>query len=415
MRRFIGARWNQESPGALLDDGELDDVRATLRELASSLRRPPRHGRRTGADLLSSPRARARFGARASEAPPHHLHAVIEAPQRDGVPCDLQLRPDRASVLLLLTRCEDTARDASAGSPPAWRSHAGQGARRRRSREVIVCGSRSRCGLSIPARCGSARMSRSSSRPRSGAAQPGADGRCSPRASRRPRWEDVRRVVRVRRARIAGSRHFARADGAPRDRFPPAHGGRVGSRRVSLRSERCRRTATRRATLRAFTTRDGVCDGVSHVLMARDLSRDGLRIDPTNGWRRRRAEARRVGAARFRAAARIGRARAPREIDACFVRSARSAKRLRAARRAARIARADRPRLAAALKGAQRTSEGTHAVWPCAASESRAKIGGMDGRRARESTRRGLRRGCGVAATAPFGARSRQPPGSCIG
>lgn len=91
---------------ALLDDGELADIRATLRELGITYcnARDARLGVRVPL-LLTTPAAARRLAAGAVDAPLHQLHvAVCDGPGERG-PCDLALRrPIEPSVLALLAR-----------------------------------------------------------------------------------------------------------------------------------------------------------------------------------------------------------------------------------------------------------------------------------------------------------------------
>src|SRR5262245_367300 len=102
-----------ESPRvALLDDGELDDVRAALRALGV-VHCDARHATigETVPILRSTPTHALALAGGRGQVPPHHLHAVIgSSDQATGAPCDLELvRPVEHSVLRLLTRRPDLA------------------------------------------------------------------------------------------------------------------------------------------------------------------------------------------------------------------------------------------------------------------------------------------------------------------
>lgn len=89
-----------------LDDGELADVRAALRELGVEhcAARDARRGTRVPL-LLSTPAAARELAAGTLYAPFHQLHVVVGEKDDERVPCDFQLRrPIEAAVLRLLTR-----------------------------------------------------------------------------------------------------------------------------------------------------------------------------------------------------------------------------------------------------------------------------------------------------------------------
>jgi hypothetical protein len=97
---------------ALLDDGELDDVREALRALGVAHCDARRATIGEAVPILLSTPAQARALASGhGEAPLHHLHAVIgSGTEATGAPCDFELvRPIESSVLRLLTRRVDLA------------------------------------------------------------------------------------------------------------------------------------------------------------------------------------------------------------------------------------------------------------------------------------------------------------------
>jgi len=97
---------------ALLDDGELDDVRAALRALGVAHCDARRATIGEAVPILFSTPSHARaLAAGHGEAPPHHLHAVIgTGGDPSGAPANLELvRPIESSVLRLLTRRPDLA------------------------------------------------------------------------------------------------------------------------------------------------------------------------------------------------------------------------------------------------------------------------------------------------------------------
>ncbi len=273
---------------ALLDDGELDDVRAALRALgvAHCAARRATIGEAIPI-LLSTPSRAFSLADGRSEAPPHHLHAVIgTGAETTLAPCDLALvRPIENSVLRLLTRRHDFAasrerrlstRVALGGS--VWVSVGGD------RREVTISRiSIGGCGLISPA------LLRTGARVE---------------IELPPELSAPRRLVLS--GEVLGSRELATGDGHTFDvsiafrsldlvdrvtlralmarhaiDFRPATEGSSARGERGLRERAQAPTRDRRRTLRRrFQQRViGVQGGVAYVLLARDLSRDGLRID----------------------------------------------------------------------------------------------------------------------------------------
>ena len=136
---------------------------------------------------------------------------------------------------------------------------------------------------------------------------------------------------------------------------PPSEGGR--SERSGRRLGDCRRASdpSSGSARRRFQRRVmGVCDGVAHILMARDLSRAGLGIEPNE----RLAPGDRLKLAIY--GGRDGRRCSPRRASSAAMRSTpvpalRRARRCarRAARRADRLARADRASISSRRGGSE--------------------------------------------------------------
>ena len=273
---------------ALLDDGELDDVRAALHALGV----PHCDARRATIGeavpiLLSTPARAVSLALGCGEAPPHHLHAVIaNGIQASGAPCDLELlRPIESSVLRLLTRRSDLAANRErrlstrvALGSPVW-VQVGNDRREVAVSRISIGG----CGLVSPAllRTG-ARVS----------------------IELPPELSAPRRLVLS--GEVLGSREIATGDGQTFDvsvafraldlgdrvtlralmarhaiDFRPATEGSSARGDRGLRERALPPARDRRRTLRRrFQQRVmGVLGGIAHVLLARDLSRGGMRIE----------------------------------------------------------------------------------------------------------------------------------------
>jgi hypothetical protein len=274
---------------ALLDDGELDDVRASLRALgvAHCDARRATIGEAVPI-LLSTPARAVSLALGCGEAPPHHLHAVIASgDQASGAPCDLELlRPIESSVLRLLTRRHELSASrerrlstrVSLGSP-VW-VQVGDDRREVTVSRISIGG----CGLISPA------LLRTGSRVS---------------IELPPELSAPRRLVLT--GEVLGSREVATGDGQTYDVSVAFRAldlvDRVTLRALmarhaidfrpmtegsSVRGDRGLRERTlpptrdrRRALRRRFQQRVmGVIDGIAHVLLARDLSRSGIRIEP---------------------------------------------------------------------------------------------------------------------------------------
>jgi hypothetical protein len=273
---------------ALLDDGELDDVRAALRALGV----PHCDARRATIGeavpiLLSTPARAVSLALGCGEAPPHYLHAVIaNGVQASGAPCDLELlRPIESSVLRLLTRRSDLAANRErrlstrvALGSPVW-VQVGNDRREVTVSRISIGG----CGLVSPAllRTG-ARVS----------------------IELPPELSAPRRLALS--GEVLGSREIATGDGQTFDvsvafraldlvdrvtlralmarhaiDFRPTTEGSSARGDRGLRERTLPPTRDRRRTLRRrFQQRVmGVLGGIAHVLLARDLSRGGMRIE----------------------------------------------------------------------------------------------------------------------------------------
>jgi hypothetical protein len=277
-----------ESPRVvLLDDGELDDVRVLLRQLGvlhCDARRAT-VGERVSI-LLSTPSRARSLADGESEAPPHHLHAVIGSdPDAIGAPCDLEfLRPIESAVLRLLTR-----RDGAAGSERRLATRVALGVPvvvrvGDDRREVVVSRiSIGGCGLISPAllRTGAQveiELPPELSAPRSlvlsgevlsARELSTGDGRTFDVSVAFEALDLGDRVT----LRALMARHAI--DFRPLTEGASVRGARGLRQRVLPPGGDRRRTTRRRFHQRVM----GVCDGVAHVLLARDLSRDGLRIE----------------------------------------------------------------------------------------------------------------------------------------
>jgi hypothetical protein len=273
---------------ALLDDGELDDVRAALRALgvAHCDARRATIGEVVPI-LLSTPTHARALAAGCGEVPPHHLHAVIGAgDDASAAPCDLALvRPIESSVLRLLTRRPDLAASQErrlstrvALGTQVWVS-VGDDRREVTIARISIGG----CGLISPAllRTG-ARVS----------------------IELPPELSAPRRLVLS--GEVLGSRELSTGDGTTFDvsvafraldlvdrvtlralmarhaiDFRPSVEGSSGRGDRGLRERALPPGRDRRRSLRRrFQQRVmGVKDGVAHVLLARDLSSGGLRVE----------------------------------------------------------------------------------------------------------------------------------------
>ena len=281
-----------ESPRVvLLDDGELDDVRAALCELgvAHCDARRATMGERVPV-LFSTPARALALADGRSAAPLHQLHAVIG---RDGeevaAPCDLALRrPIASSVLRLLARRPD---------------HAARLERRLSTRVALA--------TPVIVRVGDDRREVILTR-----ISIGGCGLVSPALMRTgahvaielpPELSAPRRLALS--GEVLGSRELATGDGITFDisvafraldlvdrvtlralmarhaiDFRPAS-EELGPRRARLApagvapDRRPSTVARRRFQQRVM----GVSSGIAHVLLARDLSRDGLRVQ-SHDW-----------------------------------------------------------------------------------------------------------------------------------
>ncbi len=267
---------------ALLDDGELDDVRAALRALGVAHCDARRATIGEAVPILLSTPGRARALADGCGE-----HAVIgSGEQASGAPCDIELvRPIESSVLRLLTRRHDLAATRErrlstrvALSTPVWVT-VGDDRREVTVSRISIGG----CGLISPA------LLRTGAR---------IEIELPPELSA-PRRLQLR-------GEVLGSREVATGDGDAFDvsvafcsldlvdrvtlralmarhaiDFRPAtegtsqRGDRSLRERVLPRARDRRRSARRRFQQRVM----GVHGGIAHVLLARDLSRGGLRIE----------------------------------------------------------------------------------------------------------------------------------------
>jgi hypothetical protein len=276
---------------ALLDEGELDDVRSMLRELGVA----HCHAREaTVGDLVpvlfSTPERARALAEGAAEAPPFHLQVVVGPPGGDDLdgPGRLQLRrPLDASVLRLLTRRESHlfGRDRRLSTRVAMgipvKISVGDD-----TREVIIASiSVGGCGLVSPARMREGSIVEISL----------------------PREISGRRELLLVGS-VMGAREVTTADGHNWDisvafeeldmidrvtlralmarhaiDFRPRR-GRSGRVERSLRDRAVPAGVERRTQIRRrFHQRVmGVCQGVAHVLMAHDLSPTGLGVQPTD-------------------------------------------------------------------------------------------------------------------------------------
>jgi hypothetical protein len=273
---------------ALLDDGELDDLRAALRGLGV----PHCDARRATIGeavpiLLSTPTFARALAEGLAEAPPHHLHAVIgSGDQATGAPCDLELvRPIASPVLRLLTRRPELAANRErrlstrvALGSPVW-VRIGDDRREVTVSRISIGG----CGLVSPA------LLRTGARVE---------------IELPPELSAPRRLVLT--GEVLGSRELATGDGRTFDvsvafraldlvdrvtlralmarhaiDFRPLTEGSSSRGDRGLRERALPPTRDRRRTLRRrFQQRVmGVQSGIAHVLLARDLSRSGMRVE----------------------------------------------------------------------------------------------------------------------------------------
>ncbi len=282
-----------ESPrAALLDeDGELDDLRRLLDEIGVA--HCDAHRAAVGERvplLLSSTRGARALAAGKAEAPPRTLHAVIASePAELSTPGDLLLlRPIEAAVLRLLTR-------------PSHRL----GLERRLSTRVAL-------GVPVKISVGDDRREVIVSRVSIGGC--GLIGPAPLRAGARVRIDlpDELSAPRhlVLHGEVLSARQVTTSDGHTYDvsvafdeldivdrvtlralmarhaiDFRPSTEGISGRgdrglrRRATFAGGDRRRTVRRRFQRRVM----GVCEGIAHVLMSRDLSVEGLRIEPADG------------------------------------------------------------------------------------------------------------------------------------
>jgi hypothetical protein len=279
-----------ESPRvALLDDGELDDVRAALRDLgvAHCDARRATMGERVGVLFSTPARARALADGR-SAAPLHQLHAVIGGEAEEvSAPCDLALRrPIAGSVLRLLTRRPDHAagleRRLSTRVALAAPVTVVVGGDRR---EVIISRiSIGGCGLVSPAlvRTGarvSIELPPELSAPRTLALSGDVLGARELSTGDGITWDvsvAFRSLDLVDRVTLRAMMARHAID------FRPSTDGSSGRGETGLRQRAMLPTRNRRRALRRrFQQRVmGVTGGIAHVLLARDLSREGLRVQP---------------------------------------------------------------------------------------------------------------------------------------
>jgi hypothetical protein len=273
---------------ALLDDGELDDVRAALRALGVVHCDARRATIGEAVPILfSTPSHAHALAAGRGEAPPHHLHAVIgTGGDPSGAPCDLELvRPIESSVLRLLTRRPDLAASQErrlstrvALGTPVWVSIGGD------RREVTISRiSIGGCGLVSPAllRTGARveiELPPELSAPRRlvlsgevlGSRELSTGDGCTFDVSVAFRALDI--VDRVT-LRALMARHAI--DFRPHTEGSSRRGDR-GLRERVLTPTRDRRRAQRRRFQQRVM---GVHSGIAHVLLARDLSSGGMRIE----------------------------------------------------------------------------------------------------------------------------------------
>jgi len=281
-----------------LDDGELADVRAALRDLGVEHcnARDARLGVRVPL-LLSTPAAARALAEGTLDAPLHQLHVVVGEKGERRAPCDFQLhRPIEAAVLRLLTR------RAGYGGPERRRvgrvvlgipvkvrvnGADGLGGVDGEEREVILaqisiggCGLVSRTPLAkgarleiaVPPELTTPRDLALSGRVLAAREASTADG---PTFDVSVAFDELDLVDRVTlRALMAGQA----LDRAPRGAAPGAGAGQgpVHERRHALPPGGDRRRTPRRRFHRHVM---GERDGIAHVLAARDLSVHGMRIE----------------------------------------------------------------------------------------------------------------------------------------
>jgi hypothetical protein len=273
---------------ALLDDGELDDVRADLRALGVAHCDARRATIGEAVPILFSTPAHARaLAAGRGEAPPHHLHAVIgTGAETSGVPCDLALvRPIESSVLRLLTRRPDLAASQErrlstrvALGTPVWVSVGDD------RREVTIsrisiggCGLISRALLrtgarveiELPAELSAPRRLVLSGEVLGSRELSTGDGKTFDVSVAFRSLDLVDRVT----LRALMARHAI--DFRPHTEGSSGRGDR-GLRERAVPPTRERRRAQRRRFQQRVM---GVKDGLAHVLLAHDLSSGGMRIE----------------------------------------------------------------------------------------------------------------------------------------
>jgi hypothetical protein len=273
---------------ALLDDGELDDVRAVLRELGIAHCDARRATFGEAVPILLSTPTRARALAEGgSDAPPHHLHAVIRSGyQATGAPCDLELvRPIASSVLRLLTRRPELAANRErrlstrvALGTPVRVSVGGD------RREVTIsrisiggCGlispallpTGARVEIELPAELSAPRRLALTGEVLGSRELSTGDGRTFDVSVAFRALDLVDRVT----LRALMARHAI--DFRPATEGSSARGDRGLRERTAPPSRNRRRALRRRFPQRVM----GVRGGIAHVLLARDLSREGMRVE----------------------------------------------------------------------------------------------------------------------------------------
>jgi len=282
-----------ESPRAVFldEDGELDDLRRLLDEIGVSHcdARRATVGERVPL-LISSTRSARALAAGRAEAPARTLHAVIvdEAAELAGPGDLLLLRPIETDVLRLLTR---PGRQIALERRLSTRVALGVPVKvsvGEDRREVVVSRvSIGGCGLISPAplRVGARvriDLPDELSAPRhlvlhgevlSARPVTTSDGHTFDVSVAFDELDIVDRVT----LRALMARHAI--DFRPSTEGPSLRGERGLRRRANAADGDRRRIARRRFQRRVM----GVCEGVAHVLMSRDLSVEGLRVEAANG------------------------------------------------------------------------------------------------------------------------------------